>query len=391
MIRILMVAPQPFYENRGTPIVLRSVIKAITESGHEVDLLTFPVGSDIEFPGLRIFRIGNFFQFRHIPIGLSLKKIVLDCLLLPMIIFRLRQRKYTCIHAVEEAVFPAMIATKIYGIPLLYDMQSCLPEQLKDYFLFRSKLIQRALQSIEQLAICNADLVVCSAGLKEYVSNLMQSDRVREWHFPPLEANHSTPQTAQQLREALQIPSGAHVIMYTGNFATYQGVFILIDAIPRVLESIPESIFVFVGAEATTSLQSLSVAEDALSSVRIIARQPRDTIPDYLDIADVLISPRNLVGNFPLKVFDYMAAGKPIVATDSPAHRSILDDDSAMLVTPNSDALADGIIQLYLNPYKAKKMSEEALRYAQKHLGWRTFVDEINSIYEQVKCNRNSL
>ena len=389
MIRVLMVAPQPFYENRGTPIVLRSVLEAITESGHEVDLLTFPVGCDIELPGLRIIRFGKFFQFRRIPIGFSLKKLALDCLLLPTIILRLQQEKYTCIHAVEEAVFPAMIAAKIYSVPLLYDMQSCLTEQLKDNRFFRPELIQRALRFFERLVYRNADLVVCSAGLKEYVRNIIPSDRVREWHFPPLEAKNSTHQTAQ-FREELQIPTGAHVILYTGNFASYQGVFMLIDAIPRVLESIPESIFVFVGAEDTTSLQRLSVAEDARKSIRIIARQPRETIPNFLNIADVLISPRDLVGNFPLKVFDYMAAGKPIVATDSPSHRSILDDNSAMLVAPNSDALADGIIRLYLNPDIAKQISKDALRFAQNHLGWNTFVHEINSLYEQVKSNRKS-
>lgn len=386
-IRVLMVAPQPFFENRGTPILLRSVLEAITESGHEVDLLTFPVGCDIKLPGLHITRFGKFFHFRCIPIGFSLKKLALDCLLLPTIILRLRLKKYTCIHAVEEAAFPALVAAKLYNIPLVYDMQSCLPEQLKDYWFFRPELIQRALRFFERFLIRNADIIACSAGLKDYVHNIMQCDRVREWHYPPLEARESTSQTAQ-LREELQIPPDAHIILYTGNFATYQGVVMLAEAIPRVLESIPEAIFVFVGAEDTTSPPGLPTNEDARKEVRIVARQSRETIPDFLSIANVLISPRDPVGNLPLKVFDYMAAGKPIVATDSPAHRSVLNDDSALLVAHNSDALADGIIQLYLNPNMAQQISENALSFARQKLSWPTFVREVSSLYEQAKCNR---
>ncbi len=386
MIRVLMVAPEPFYENRGTPIVLRRVLEAITESGHQVDLLTFPVGCDIELPGLRITRIGKFFRFRNIPIGFSMKKLTLDCLLLPVIILHLQREKYTCIHAVEEAAFPALMAAKLYDIPLVYDMQSSLPEQLKEHWFFRQKLIQRALRFLERLLIRKADLIACSAGLGGFAGNITEPTKVHEWHYPALEAEEPTQQTAQ-LREELQIHSDAYVILYTGNFATYQGVSRLTEAIPRVLESIPQAIFVFVGAEDTTGLPGLPPGEDTRKAVRVIVRQPREIIPRYLSIADVLASPRDSVGNLPLKVFDYMAAGRPIVATDSPAHRSVLDDDSALLVAQNSGALADGIIRLYQHPGMAQKISENARRYVREKCGWPAFVREVGDLYEHAKHN----
>jgi len=382
-----MVAPEPFYEHRGTPIVLRRVLEAITESGHKVDLLTFPGGSDIELPGLCITRIGRFFLFRRIPIGFSLKKLTLDCLLLPAIILHLRREKYTCIHAVEEAAFPALVAAKLYNIPLVYDMQSCLPEHLKDHLIFRLKLIQRVLQLLERLLIRNADLIACSAGLKDYVRNVIQCAEVSEWYYPALEAEEPSDQTPI-FREKLQIPNDAHVILYTGNFAAYQGVSKLAEAIPQVLKSIPKAIFVFVGAEDTISLPGLPASEDVHKAVRIVARQPRETIPRFLSIANVVVSPRDPVGNLPLKVFDYMAARKPIVATDSPAHRSVLDDDSALLVAQNSGALADGIIRLYRNPEMAQRISETALRYALEKLSWPNFIREVNDLYERATHNR---
>ena len=53
--RILVIAPQPFYEDRGTPIAVRRLLDALAEDGKLIDLLTYPVGMSIELPGLRIF------------------------------------------------------------------------------------------------------------------------------------------------------------------------------------------------------------------------------------------------------------------------------------------------------------------------------------------------
>ena len=78
MRRVLVVAPQPFYQDRGTPIALRQVLEALSGLGYQVDVLTFPVGQDIELPGVRIFRAGNPFRIRGVPVGLSARKLLLD-------------------------------------------------------------------------------------------------------------------------------------------------------------------------------------------------------------------------------------------------------------------------------------------------------------------------
>ncbi|HTK41735.1 MAG TPA: hypothetical protein VL287_09085, partial [Gemmatimonadales bacterium] len=54
--RVLVVAPEPFYEDRGTPIAIRSVLAALSELHYEVDLLTYPVGQAVSIPGLQVIR-----------------------------------------------------------------------------------------------------------------------------------------------------------------------------------------------------------------------------------------------------------------------------------------------------------------------------------------------
>jgi glycosyltransferase involved in cell wall biosynthesis len=86
--------------------------------------------------------------------------------------------------------------------------------------------------------------------------------------------------------------------------------------------------------------------------------------------------------NFPLKVFDYLAAGKPLIATDIEGHRSVLDDELALLVPPTPDAVAAGLLELVRRPDLRERLASSAHAYALKYLSWPSFVDLVRSIYD---------
>ena len=75
-----MLAPEPFFEPRGTPFSEYHRIKALGELGHHVDLVTYPIGRDVELPNLRIFRSLRPPFVRKVRIGPSFTKLVLDAL-----------------------------------------------------------------------------------------------------------------------------------------------------------------------------------------------------------------------------------------------------------------------------------------------------------------------
>src|SRR5215216_5206091 len=79
-VKILMIAPEPFFEPRGTPFSEFHRIRALTELGHTVDLVTYPFGEDVSIPGLRVFRSMRPVFVRHVGIGPSVAKIPLDLL-----------------------------------------------------------------------------------------------------------------------------------------------------------------------------------------------------------------------------------------------------------------------------------------------------------------------
>src|SRR5687767_8883232 len=103
--RILLVTPQPFYEDRGTPIAVADTCRALGELGYEVDLLAFPIGEDIEIRGVTLHRCANPFKIERVPIGFSASKVALDATLLGSFESLLRNGRYDVVHAVEEAAY----------------------------------------------------------------------------------------------------------------------------------------------------------------------------------------------------------------------------------------------------------------------------------------------
>jgi glycosyltransferase involved in cell wall biosynthesis len=383
--RILVVAPQPFYEDRGTPIALRQVLQALGELGRSVDLVTFPVGGDIAIPGLRIFRSGNPFGFASVPIGFSLRKVILDLPLASAVRRRLASERYTCVHALEEAAFPAAVLARHYGVPLVYDMQSSLAEQLMRLAPLALPPARTVLTILERWLLRRSSLVVTSAGLAERVRRVVPDTPVREWHFPSAPADSSAAEV-RSLRERLGVSRRAPLVLYSGTFEAYQGLPELIAAIPLVRASVPDATFMFVGADRANGLLTQADTAPLIASgaLRIVERQPRAEMSAFLAMADVLVSPRAYGGNLPLKIFDYLAAGRPIVATDIPTHRTVLAEDRAVLVAPRTDAIAAGIVAVLGDPSRAERLAAAARSYAQTHFGWSRFVDSVESLYAEV-------
>jgi len=381
--RVLVVAPQPFYADRGTPIAVRQVLEALSRLGYRADVLTYPLGRPLTIARVELIRARNPWGIASVPIGFSLRKVLLDLSLIGPLRRLIRSRRYSCVHAVEEAAFPAVFFGRRYGVPVIYDMQSSLPEQLAKRFPFRSRPARAVLARCERWLIRHADFVVGSAGLGDRVRRIHPAARVREWRFPSAALTGGVEEGAA-LRRALGIAAGARVVLYSGTFEPYQGLQELVQAVPRVLERVPDAVFVLVGAEGSNGLGPAVRPLVERGVLRILDRRPREEIPRYLAMADVLVSPRSYGGNVPLKVFDYLAAGRPIVATDIPPHRTVLGDDRAVLVAPDPASIAGAIVSVLTDPARAGRLAEAARRYAGERLGWEEFVASVGEIYQEV-------
>jgi glycosyltransferase involved in cell wall biosynthesis len=383
--RVLIVAPHPFYQDRGTPICVRQVIDALLQLDYEVDILTYPVGAGLPGRNARLFRSSNPFRISHVPVGFSFRKLLLDSTLFLNLRRMLRSGRYDAVHAVEEAAFPAAYWGRKYGVPMIYDMHSSMAEQMSDLPLFRNGVARATFRRMERWLVERASRVISSAGLAVRVRELAPQARVKEWEFsaefPPADEGE-----VHRLRSDLEIEPGQKVVLYSGTFERYQGLTLLLHAVPKVLAEVPDAIFVLVGVDGEHAAARIEKIAHEIPGhrLRLVPRQPREKIPTFFAMAEVLVSPRVYGGNLPLKVFDYLAAGRPIVATDIASHRSVLNEDRAILVAPEAQALARAIIQVLRHPEVARRMAEAGKEFATRRLAWGRFVGSVAELYRSI-------
>lgn len=379
-MRILLISPQPFYEDRGTPIAVRDTLVALTKLGFNVDVATFPVGRDIEISGVRIMRTTNLFHFHSVPIGLSIRKIMLDICLLITVLRLIRKNEYVCIHAVEEGAAIALFCKAFISIPVIYDMQSSMPKQLRKFRIFRSAFGRWLSMMFERKLVRGSSLVIASRGLAPHVRLIQSGKKVWECTF---EGRTPCPKD-MSLAMGLGI-EGRPTIVYTGNFASYQGLDLILDAAILVREKLPEVAFVLVGGTKSEidHFSELIKHLNLVNTVKLFQRQPRERIPDYLALADTLISARPNGENAPLKLFDYLKSGKPLVATDIPAHRTVLSEKTAILVTPDAKSLANGILFALQNSDEVRTMVQAA-NWLSRTGTDKTLFDTIAEVYSEV-------
>lgn len=166
-------------------------------------------------------------------------------------------------------------------------------------------------------------------------------------------------------RTTVQLPSDRPLVIYTGHLFHWKGVYTLAEA----ARHLPETLFVVVGGMAQDLEEfRVFVKEAGLKNVEIVGHVPPDRVPLYLAGADILVLPNSAkeavsrLYTSPLKMFEYMAAKRPIVASDLPSIREVLTGGvNARLVPPDdARALANGIQELLNDPDLAQRLAHQA-------------------------------
>lgn len=384
-MRVLFIAPQPFFENRGTPIAVRNMVRAIGELGHTADLVTYHAGQDVLIPGVTIYRSGRL-PFKKIPIGFSLLKLLLDPLLHATVLKRLLSKRYDVIHGVEEGIFLALFAFPRRKAVVCYDVDSSLTEQLAA----RGKLwrvIEPLLRLVESWAVRKSDCLVpvCPA-LTEHVLRLAPGKPVFQIEDTPIVRHEAlSPEQELRLRQKLSLRNEKSVV-YIGNFEPYQGVDLILEAFAEVVARLPESALILVGGSESgvREKKRLARALGVERHVRFTGFVPPEEAGVYLSLADVLVSPRCRGTNFPMKVYSYLASGKPVVATDLPVHTQLLTREIALLCPPAPEGLADGIIHLLENPGRASQLGYAAKRFVEKEFSESEYRRKAAELYRWI-------
>lgn len=350
--RVLVVSPQPFFELRGTPINVLQMIRALCAAGYEVHLASYGIGTPVEMDGLIHHRAITPPGIRAVRIGFSPQKMVLDALLALTVARLLLTHRFDVAHAIEESVFFTLPLARARGVPVIYDLDSSLPDQLEYSGAVRSRALLQLVRSAEAAALRGSELAitVCQA-LTDSVHRAAPGVQVLQIEDAPLAESLRSPDAAvvRQLRE--RYGAGPFVV-YTGNLAGYQGIDLLLDAAGHLARSSPLARVLIVGGEpAEIAAVQLRLQRSGLDRTVVFAgKQPPELMAEFMALGTVLVSPRREGANTPLKLYTYMYSGTPLVATDIASHRQVLDDSTAVLCAPEPEALASALARVLADP-----------------------------------------
>jgi len=383
-MRILFIAPQPFYEERGTPIAVRNLVETLGNLGHAVDLMTYHLGRDVALPNTRILRT-PWTPIRHVGTGFSWKKLPLDFLLQFRCEEQFYARRYDLVHAVEEGAYMAMLMKYFfYRVPYVFDMDSSIPDQMVQKGLLW-RMIRPFLQLVEDLAVAASLCVVtmCRA-LTESTHKRHPRKKVFQLEDPPvLPGGPRTREEAAPLQKELGIADDEKVALYMGNFSRYQGVDLLLQAFAEVAARHEKARLLLLGGNDRDVTAMKALAERLGLGARAIfaGHVPPDETPPYFALADALVSPRRTGTNTPMKIYTYMAAQKPIVATSLPTHTQVLDETSAVLVAPTAEAIASGIVRVLTDDALAGRLAEAAAREVETKYSMPAYRRKVEAMY----------
>jgi len=391
-MKILMIAPQPFFQPRGTPISVLHRLNTLSKMGHEIDLVTYHLGQTIPFENVTYHRIPNVPFIKKIKVGPSKTKIIIDLFVIFKTLKLLIKNRYDVIHSHEEAGFFGAWFAKKFGVMHLYDMHSSLPQQLTNFKFTKIKFLINLFESLERRTIENSDaLITICPELFNYVTEGYPDKK--QVLIENVADNSSvfgeTDSEKVNIREKYNLNSKT-IILYAGTFEPYQGLDLLIESSKQVVTKNDQVTFAMVGGNPgqVEHYQKL-VKKSQMSDFFVFAGQVKPgMVPQFLDVADILVTPRIEGNNTPLKIYSYLRSGKPIVATNHVTHTQVLNDDVAMLTDCNADSFAEGLIEIIENEPLRQKIAENAKLLADEKYSHEVYLKKTKSIYNFLEQKR---
>lgn len=385
-MKILFLAPHPFYRERGTPIAVNLLLRALSEQGHQVDVLTYHIGTDVAYAGVTLHRIPRIAGIRNVPPGFSFRKLICDFRML----FKARQMaahgNYQIVHAVEESAFIALLLKKRFGIPYVFDMDSSMPTQLVEKYP-ALRLFAPAMRRIEGIAVRQALAIVAvcdalaelAAGYKAHRVFLLRDVSLLEFGAPPAPEDNR-----EALRQELGI--SGFCFMYIGNLEKYQGIDLMLEAFAQLArEGHAEgaNLTIVGGAAADIAHYQRMASQLGIAKQTVFTGpQPVARMAALFQATDALVSPRIHGNNTPMKIYSYMASNRPILATDLPTHTQALTANAARLAAPTPAAMAAGMRDLMQNPDAGRRLAEHARQLAEERHSAAAFRQAAAEIYQ---------
>jgi len=389
-----MVAACPFPANHGSPASIREMSQALSSLGHKVHIITYPMGQDIPVHGISIHRVGKIFSKCDIKVGPTSYKPILDLLIVQKLCRIIWKEKIDIIHAHNyEGALAGYCAKIITRRPMLYNAVNNMIDELPSYGFIRPKSLAIALAEFLDYTVprMGDHITVVSRELSDFLKRKGINPHIID--IIPAGVNQSMFEGKDRHRMRQRYNIGDRpLIIYTGTLDSFQRIDLLLKAMRIVTDTINNALLLIVGniinASDLERHKSLAKEMGLENNVIFTDERPLEEIPDFLASADIAVIPRPFCPGFPVKLLNYMAAGKAIVTFEGSA-KGLHHMDNAIIVN-NADWEEFGrwIIDLINNPELISTLGKSAQATIEGTFDWPSLAKKIETIYQKIINDR---
>jgi glycosyltransferase involved in cell wall biosynthesis len=384
-LSVAVVAACPFPYPRGTPIRILRMAESLTARGHHVEVITYHLGQRVVDLPFEVHRIPRVPTYRRLGPGPSYQKLLLiDPLLTLRVLAVARSRKFDVIHAHHyEGLLAALPAARRLRIPLVFDVHTLLSTELPHYALGLPKAMLGVLgDALDRVLPSRADHIVA-------VTRAIRNRLMHEIGIPADKVTTVyTGAETEHFDAAVADPTiAARTLIYTGTLEEYQRIDLMLMAFRRVLDRQPD-VRLKIVSEASLAPYDALVRELALQDHIDLVHADYFELPRVLHSATIALSPRVVCDGLPVKMLNYMATGRAIVAFAGSAE--VIEDGRTGIVVQDNDveAFSAAILALLDDPQRAHELGQNARARVEEFFVWKSAVIALEKIYDGLLAAR---
>ncbi|MBI2426762.1 MAG: glycosyltransferase [Candidatus Kerfeldbacteria bacterium] len=385
-----MIAPTPFFSNRGTHIRIFEEVKALVRRGYTLHIITYHLGENpFHDSNIRVHRVpALLFWYRKTEAGVSWQKIILDILIILQGTWKALRLRPDIIDAHHhEGVLIGWCITRLLfwrSIRLIGDFHSSLADEMaSDGYLSWPPLF-RFFRWLERMTSRLPDEAIASS--TTYTGALQKMRRGRPTHYVPdgVGGARSLDNSDSSAHERFHLPRGKVLIVYAGGFQENKGILTLLDAFGIASRKRSDIHLVLAGSPALSIKAHLASRPEFRETVTLVSPLSYHDVPALLGACDIGVDPKEpLVGQASGKILQYMGAGLPIVCYDTPQNREYLGDGGLIVRERSPEKLAEALLALANDPEKRRQMRKESLSRS-RTFSWQHTAETIERIYHDV-------
>jgi len=389
-LSIAMVVASPFPANHGTPGSIREMADAVAAKGHRVHVVTYHFGEGPLPRSARIHRVVDFGFSREVVVGPTWQRPILDFLMIITLCRVVYREKIDLIHAHNyEGALVGACASFVTRKPLIYNAINTMLDELPTYNFFKPKIL--AVWIARFLDFLVPRLAHRIIAISEDLAGFLAGKGIREEEISiiPLGIDLAPFQGVDSnlIRHKYHLEQKP-LVMYTGILDSLQRIDYLLKAMRLVMERVEDARLLLVSTIAREKdlldcrqmIQDLGLEDRVFLATGVPFRE----IPQFLAAADVTVVCRPACPGFPVKLLNYIAAGKPAVVFEGSA-KNLKHMENAFVV-PDHDwqGLGEGITTLLRNPALARQLGSNANEWVIENLSWPRITEKLETLYYEL-------